>query len=92
MEAYDAAVLSYALATAANKIKPSLLQSSHSRYNEQDVSLTPPPLPESGDQRVKLYHLLCRLEQALVNGAVVQLSQLMEICSNKQVKERKHVL
>lgn len=80
MEAYDAAVLSYALATAASKIKPS----SQSRYNE-DVSLTPPPLPDTGDQQIKLYHLLCRLEQALINGTSVPLSQLLEICSNKQV-------
>lgn len=86
MEAYDAAVLSYALATAASKAKPPLLPSSQSKtYNNEDVSLTPPPLPETGDQHIKLYNVLCKLEQTLANGTAVQLSQLLEICSNKQV-------
>lgn len=86
MEAYDAAVLSYALATAAGKAKPPQLPSSQSKtYNNEDVSLTPPPLPETTDQHVKLYNVLYKLEEALANGVAVKLSQLLEICSNRQV-------
>lgn len=101
MEAYDAAVLSYALATAAGKLKPGLLgvpssitSMSHSglqppKFNEE-VSHTPPTrqgtrMEEDVEQHGRLYQLLCSLEQAFVGKGVVQLPQLLEICSCKQV-------
>lgn len=100
MEAYDAAVLSYALATAAGKLKPGLLgvpsiTSTHHavmqphKHNEE-VSHTPPMrqqtrAEENVEQRGLLYELLCSLEQAFVNKGIVQLSQLLDICSCKQV-------
>lgn len=104
MEAYDAAVLSYALATAAGKLKPGLLgvpaitSVAHSnmqpnKYNEE-VSHTPPMRQEArAEENIDhghLYQLLCSLEQAFVSKGVVQLSQLLEICSCKQVGKYRH--
>ncbi|KAJ8981732.1 hypothetical protein NQ317_008993 [Molorchus minor] len=94
MEAYDAAVLSYALATAAFKGKPgpgllgiapgipSLPQ------KLVDDSLTPPrdTSENDADGRKYLYQLLYNLEQMIINKTSVQLSHLMEICSSKQTQ------
>lgn len=93
MEAYDAAVLSYALATAASKGKPSLLglppSLSALPAKATDESLTPPrePTEESNvDGRNYLYQLLYNLEQMVINKNTVALSTLMEICSTKQAQ------
>lgn len=91
MEAYDAAVLSYALATAATKIKPGLLGIAPilpPRIPDGE-SLTPPTRhnpPETDENRNYLCQLLCNVEQQLVNKTAVQLPQLMEICATKQAQ------
>lgn len=92
MEAYDAAVLSYALATAANKIKPGLLPSVANSTLQKfgdDVSLTPPARLEQRGENIEttgqLYQLLCNLEQLFINRGVAQLTDLLELCSCKQV-------
>ncbi|XP_018568282.1 cyclin-dependent kinase 12 isoform X3 [Anoplophora glabripennis] len=92
MEAYDAAVLSYALATAAFKGKPGPgllgiapgIPSLPQRL--LDDSLTPPrdSTESDVDSRNYLYQLLYNLEQMIINRTSVQLSHLMEICSTKQ--------
>lgn len=91
MEAYDAAVLSYALATASSKGKPSLLGLPPSLANlpqkAVDESLTPPretTEEPTVDGRKYLYQLLYNLEQMVINKNAVALSTLMEICSTKQ--------
>ncbi|KAJ8952123.1 hypothetical protein NQ318_018459 [Aromia moschata] len=94
MEAYDAAVLSYALATAAFKGKPGPgllgiapgIPSLPQRL--VDDSLTPPREAPEGDidGRKYLYQLLYNLEQMIINKTSVQLSHLMEICSTKQTQ------
>lgn len=93
MEAYDAAVLSYALATAASKGKPNLLGLPPSLTSlpqkAPDESLTPPreSTEESNvDGRNYLYQLLYNLEQMVINKNAVALSTLMEICSTKQTQ------
>lgn len=89
MEAYDAAVLSYAMATAATKIKPPLLgigpiMPPAGRLAEAD-SLTPPTRhDQEKDEQNYLCQLLGNVEQKLGNKMTVQLPQLMEICSMKQ--------
>ncbi|KAJ8930768.1 hypothetical protein NQ314_016402 [Rhamnusium bicolor] len=92
MEAYDAAVLSYALATASFKGKPGPgllgiapgIPSLPQRI--LDDSLTPPRDSTEGDidSRNYLYQLLYKLEQMIINKTSVQLAHLMEICSTKQ--------
>lgn len=82
MEAYDAAVLSYALASATYKDKPPALIGLPSLPHD---SLTPPrEASEEVDGRNYLYQLLFNLEQMLLNKTTVQLSHLMEVCSTKQ--------
>lgn len=100
MEAYDTAVLSYALATAASKLKPGLLgiapnlnvipSLNTSVQRVEEISLTPPrPEPVVQDNegpQSKLFHLLTNLEQALLNKNIIQLQQLLALCiNNKQV-------
>ncbi|XP_044271086.1 cyclin-dependent kinase 12 isoform X1 [Tribolium madens] len=89
MEAYDAAVLSYALATAATKIKPGLLGIAPilpPRIPEGE-SLTPPARHQEADEnRNYLQQLLCAVEQQIVGKTAVQLPQLMEICATKQAQ------
>jgi hypothetical protein len=87
-----AAVLSYALATAATKIKPGLLGIAPilpPRIPEGE-SLTPPARrdepPETDENRSYLHQLLCNVEQQVVNKTAVQLPQLMEICATKQAQ------
>lgn len=77
MGAYDAAVLSYALAAAAIKGTKLL-----------EDSLTPPrdAGDSDSDARNYLYQLLHQLEQMIVSKTAVQLSHLMEICSTKQAQ------
>ncbi|XP_072379323.1 uncharacterized protein Cdk12 isoform X3 [Diabrotica undecimpunctata] len=86
MEAYDAAVLSYAIASAAFKDRSSsFIGMSSLPHRVIDDSLTPPRDGENDvDSRGYLYQLLYNLEQMLMNRAMVQLSHLMEICSTKQ--------
>lgn len=93
MEAYDAAVLSYALATASSKGKPGLLglppSLSTLPTKTTDESLTPPREPTEEpnvDGRNYLYQLLYNLEQMVINKNTVALSTLMEICSTKQAQ------
>lgn len=95
MEAYDAAVLSYALATAASKLKPGLLGAPPTaltvpqKFNEE-ISLTPPtrqePCENNPEQTKQLYQLLSNLEQIFISKGVAQLADLLEICSCKQVR------
>ncbi|RZB40879.1 cyclin-dependent kinase 12, partial [Asbolus verrucosus] len=98
MEAYDAAVLSYALATAATKIKPGLLGIAPilpPRIPDNE-SLTPPARHDSSqdtdDNRNYLYQLLCTVEQQIINKTAVQLPQLMEICSTKQAQVDQQII
>nr|XP_023030288.1 cyclin-dependent kinase 12-like isoform X2 [Leptinotarsa decemlineata] len=91
MEAYDSAVLSYALATATFKAKPGMIGMSHDESAPQkhpDESLTPPREATEGDLdgRNYLYQLLYNLEQMVINKTNVQMSHLMEICSTKQAQ------
>lgn len=80
MEAYDAAVLSYALATAG-KLKPGLLGIAPNIAGPQDVSLTPPhPVEPAG-----ILNSLSNVDQALANKIPIPLPQLIELCSHKQV-------
>ncbi|KAG5881287.1 hypothetical protein JTB14_010181 [Gonioctena quinquepunctata] len=77
MEAHDAGVLSYALASATFKTKPGMLGIA------PDIPTLPPRLLEEylsppRDQ------LLYKLEQMIINKTAVQLSHLMKICSTKQ--------
>lgn len=100
MEAYDAAVLSYALATAAFKGKPGSgllgiapgIPSLPQRL--LDDSLTPPRESSESevDSRNYLYQLLYNLEQMIINRTSVQLAHLMEICSTKQSQVINNVL
>lgn len=99
MEAYDAAVLSYAIATATSKGKPNFLGLPHSLTSlpqkAPDESLTPPreATEESNvDGRNYLYQLLYNLEQMVINKNSVALSTLMEICSTKQTQVSKSIL
>ncbi|KAG5883729.1 hypothetical protein JTB14_024230 [Gonioctena quinquepunctata] len=97
MEAYDAAVLSYALASATFKTKPGMLGIA------PDIPTLPPRLPEESltpprdaaegdsDGRNYLYQLLYKLEQMIINKTAVQLSHLMEICSTKQSQEDQQI-
>lgn len=86
MEAYDAAVLSYALASAGTKIKPGLLGLAP-MLNE---SFTPPARQENpvenDDNRNYLFQLLRSVEQQIINKSAVQLAQLMEVCATKQTQ------
>lgn len=91
MEAYDAAVLSYALATAS-KTKSGLLglpTALATLPQKTDDSLTP-PRETTDDSNVEarnyLYQLLYNLEQMVINKNAVALSTLMEICSTKQAQ------
>nr|CAI5830995.1 unnamed protein product [Callosobruchus analis] len=90
MEAYDSAVLSYAMATAAYKNKSNSLGLVPGGIPHKllDESLTPPGEnnDNDSDNRNYLYQLLYNLEQMVVNKNPVQLSHLMEICSTKQAK------
>lgn len=96
MEAYDAAVLSYALATASCKPKqPTLLGlggggGTAITKAAEGESLTPPAprLHPTG----YLYQLLCTLEQNLIGDSVILLPQLMEICSTKQTQVDQQVI
>lgn len=97
MDAYDTAVLSYALATAANKIKPGLLGLAPnigslpvSNTQREDVSLTPPTkqeqlADEDAEKKNYFVHLLSNVQHALLNKFPIQLSQMIEICSYKHV-------
>lgn len=83
MEAYDAAVLSYALATA--KTKPSFMVSS-SKVNEME-SLTPPSRQECDvDGKTFLYQALCTIEQQIISKSAIHIHQLLEICSTKHIQ------
>ncbi|XP_076265488.1 cyclin-dependent kinase 12 isoform X4 [Rhynchophorus ferrugineus] len=78
MEAYDAAVLSYALATAAIKSRPA---------GQNILALPPVSSPkecEEIDTRSYLYQLLYNMEQMILNKTAVPLALLMEVCSMKQ--------
>ncbi|CAH1963634.1 unnamed protein product [Acanthoscelides obtectus] len=90
MEAYDSAVLSYAMATAAYKNKPNSLGlvPGGMPHKLLDDTLTPPgeSNENDNDNRNYLYQLLYNLEQMVINKNPVQLSHLMEICSTKQAK------
>lgn len=95
MEAYDAAVLSYALATATSKGKPSLLGlppalTALPQKPATDESLTPPRETtedrDNVDGRNYLYQLLYNLEQMVINKNAVALATLMDICSTKQTQ------
>nr|CAH7767721.1 unnamed protein product [Callosobruchus chinensis] len=90
MDAYDSAVLSYAMATAAYKNKPNSLGLVPGGIPHKllDESMTPPgeSNENDSDNRNYLYQLLYNLEQMVVNKNPVQLSHLMEICSTKQAK------
>lgn len=99
MDAYDTAVLSYALATAASKIKPGLLGVAPNlgivpqMQQREDSSLTPPSKENLTNEEVDLrnfYSLLMNLEQTLLNNYPVQISQFLEICSYKQVSNSKN--
>ncbi|CAH0555962.1 unnamed protein product [Brassicogethes aeneus] len=94
MEAYDAAVLSYALATAAHKIKPGLLGIAPNipTRNLED-SLTP-PAREGGQNETKnyLHQLLYNVEQLAVNKSYVQVAHLLEICSTKETQWEPQIL
>lgn len=81
MEAYDTAVLSYALATAASKLKPGLLGLAPN-IRPEDVSLTPPT--RIGNEDV-LFRMLVSMEQSLLNRIPVHLPQILEMCTLKQV-------
>ncbi|XP_049823936.1 cyclin-dependent kinase 12 isoform X3 [Aethina tumida] len=96
MEAYDAAVLSYALATAASKIKPGLLGIAPNIPTRlADESLTPPSREGARDEfdgRNYLYQLLYNVEQLVVSRSYLQMSHLMEICSTKQTQWDQQIL
>lgn len=88
MDAYDTAVLSYALATAANKLKPGLLNL------REDVSLTPPTTTtttnkeqteDDADTRSYFYNLLSNINNSLLNKYPIQTNQMLELCSIKNV-------
>lgn len=83
MEAYDAAVLSYALATAAIKSRPpgqGLLGIAPGIPAVQ----SPKESDDTIDPRSYLYQLLYSMEQMILNKTAVPLSLLMELCSMKQ--------
>lgn len=98
MEAYDTAVLSYALATASGKFKPNFLGIT-SNLNTlpiinptvpriDDVSLTPPRLDSALQdvQKNHFYQMLSTLEQALQKKVTIPMHQLVALCTNvKQV-------
>lgn len=80
MEAYDAAVLSYALATAG---KPGIsIGAPNISGPPQDVSLTP---PHPGGESAKVLNSLSTIDQALTSKAPVSLAHLLDLCSHKQV-------
>lgn len=95
MDAYDTAVLSYALATAANKLKPGMLNL------REDVSLTPPTTTTATttstttnkgqndddveSNRSYFYNLLSNMHNSLLNKYPIQTSQMLELCSIKNV-------
>lgn len=83
MEAYDAAVLSYALASAG-KLKPGVLGIGAPNISgpPQDVSLTP---PHPGAESAKLLNSLSAIDQSLTSKAPVGLAHLLDLCSHKQV-------
>lgn len=89
MDAYDTAVLSYALATAANKLKPSVLGLAHNLAPRDDVSLTPPTKQEQIEEDVDIknyfYNLLTNVHNSLLNKCPIQLNQMLELCSIKNV-------
>lgn len=92
MDAYDTAVLSYALATAASKHRPSLLGLPPANLcRTEDVSLTPPARMElkmdveDNESRNTFYQALCKIEHSVVNKIPVHFQQLMELCLLKQV-------
>ncbi|KAK4875087.1 hypothetical protein RN001_011509 [Aquatica leii] len=80
MEAYDNAVLSYALATA--KMKPGLLGV---MPRTEDISLTPPrPEPVLSDEECRnvLSQLLTNIHEALINKTIIPLHQLIALGGN----------
>lgn len=94
MDAYDTAVLSYALATAANKHRPSLLglPPSANLCRSDEVSLTPPTRlsdtkidEEDNDSRSGFYQALGKVEHNIVNKIPIHFQQLMELCLLRQV-------
>lgn len=101
MDAYDSAVLSYALATAACKIKPSLLglgpaiPGNYLNSSREDVSLTPPTrdggLSNEETDRRNFLGLLSEIEQMLLSNYPVQISQLLDLCSHRQVHIKLHL-
>lgn len=99
MEAYDTAVLRYALATAACKLKPGLLGIAPNIPAPRggsipvvaEESLTP-PAPRQADnadgnkpKQDALVRMLASLEQSFLNRIPVQLPQMLEMCALKQV-------
>lgn len=85
MEAYDAAVLSYALATS--KVKPPFLITA-SKLNDTE-SLTPPSKQEyDADGKTFLYQALSTIEQQLIGKTEIHIQQLLDICCTKQSQVR----
>ncbi|XP_050304343.1 cyclin-dependent kinase 12 isoform X2 [Anthonomus grandis grandis] len=85
MEAYDAAVLSYAIATAAIKSRPNT-----TGLIGVPSSGTSSPVKETEDNidpRRYLYQLLFNIEQMVMSKTQVPLSLLMELCSLRQNEE-----
>lgn len=95
MDAYNTAVLSYALATAANKQRPGLLglpTNPNILCRNDQLSLTPPTRmlnnkmeDEDNESRNTFYRALCRIEHNIVNKTLVHFQQLMELCLLRQV-------
>ncbi|KAK9730258.1 Protein kinase domain [Popillia japonica] len=101
MDAYDTAVLSYALATAANKHRPSLLglPPSANLCRSDEVSLTPPTRlsdtkidEEDNDSRSGFYQALGKVEHNIVNKIPIHFQQLMELCLLRQFDTQTIVL
>ncbi|GJQ80306.1 hypothetical protein Trydic_g12190 [Trypoxylus dichotomus] len=99
MDAYNTAVLSYALATAANKHRPSLLGlPPNVNIRPEEISLTPPTrtsdckINEENESRRAFYQGLCKVEHNIVNKNPIHFQQLMELCLLRQFDTQTIVL
>ncbi|KRT85883.1 protein kinase [Oryctes borbonicus] len=100
MDAYDTAVLSYALATAANKHRPGILGlPPNANIRSEEVSLTPPTRAsdcrvegEENESRGVFYQALCKVEHNIVNKTPIHFQQLMELCLVRQFDTQTIVL
>ncbi|XP_066253229.1 cyclin-dependent kinase 12 isoform X1 [Euwallacea similis] len=88
MEAYDAAVLSFAMATAAIKGKPAGLGDTKTT----STSNSPKDSEDNIDPRRYMYQLLYNLEQMVSSKTAIPLSLLMEVCSLKRNEEESQIV